>query len=78
MSQPEAEIENRKGLFQAIDTPEIGDLVHVRSMNNLHHVGVVVGKNEMLQSTKRHGVHKIRLDHPWLSNRIIGYYRYVA
>lgn len=74
--QAEAEIEARKGLFREVTRPMPGDLVHVRSWDGGHHVGVVISRSEMIQSTRTRGVHTLRLDHPWLKGRIIGFYRY--
>ena len=76
--QAQAEIEQRKGLFNKVGSPQPGDLAHVRSMDNRHHVAVVISQTHMIQSTGTHGVHTIRLDHPWVTSRIIGFYRYVA
>lgn len=78
VDQAQAEIDRRKGLFDEVQVPQPGDLVHVRSMDNQHHVAVVISKTHMIQSTRANGVHTIRLDHPWLASRIIGFYRYVA
>lgn len=78
VDQAQAEIEKRKGLFEEVRSPQPGDLVHIRSMADRHHVAVVISKTHMIQSTSAHGVHTMRLDHPWLVSRIIGFYRYAA
>lgn len=75
-SHAELEIESRKWLFNKVKYPLYGDLVHIRTFNNNHHIAVVIDENCLLHSTKKHGVHKIRIDHAWLKNRIIGFYRY--
>jgi len=65
--------------FLHIDKPDIGDLVLIRSTCD-QHAGVMVSKSKLLQvnSTGHRGVHEMRLDHPWIKGRIIGYYRYVG
>lgn len=75
-SRAKAEIEARKGFFVKVDSPQPGDLVHIRSMDDRHHVGVVISPTHLIHSTSSHGVHTMRLDHWWLASRIIGIYRY--
>lgn len=78
IDQAQAEIEKRKELFEAVEVPQPGDLVHIRSMDDRHHVAVVINRTHMIQSTSANGVHMIRIDHPWLASRLIGFYRYAA
>jgi hypothetical protein len=54
-----------------------GDIIHMMSMDGAPHVGAMISKLEMLHSTSKLGVCKLRIDHPAVYNRILGYYRYV-
>jgi cell wall-associated NlpC family hydrolase len=73
------EIESRKNLFTEVTgPPQPGDLVHITPFDNTHHVAVVISPTRLIQSTSTHGVHIIRIDHPWIKDRIVGVYRYAA
>lgn len=64
--------------FESIDKPEPCALVLIQTVDT-RHVGIMIDKIFMLQIIdNKRGVHKIRVDHPWVKNRIVGYYRYVG
>ncbi len=70
------EIARRRPYFSRTSDPQPGDIVHVKSFGGAEHVGVIVAPGVMLQATQKHGVHRMRLDHPWCSSRILGFYRF--
>ena len=56
---------------------EVGDIVHIITDSGTSHVGIMVSKYEIWHSTEKRGVHKLKIDHPWLLGRIVGFYRHV-
>jgi cell wall-associated NlpC family hydrolase len=77
-SQVAAQIEKARPLFTPVKNPQPGDLVYVVNFGAPPHVGIVIEPNVMLQATRRHNCHRMRLDHPWIRGRIEGFYRYDA
>jgi cell wall-associated NlpC family hydrolase len=73
-----AEIEKAKQLFEPVDEPQRGDLVHLVNFDGPPHVGIIIEPGVMLHATEKHGCHRIKLDNPWVKGRIEGVYRYVA
>jgi cell wall-associated NlpC family hydrolase len=65
--------------FITLDKPEPGALVLIET-ENTRHIGIMIDKKSLLQvnSLGRRGVHKIRINHPWIKDRIVGYYKYVG
>ena len=64
--------------FMPLDKPELGALVLINT-DGTRHVGIMLDKRNMLQiNNDGKGVHKIRVNNPWIKNRIIGYYKYVG
>lgn len=76
--QANDEIERRRHLFRPVTDGRPGDLVHIRNFEGPAHVGVLVSASAMLQVTRGHRVHRIRLDHIWIRSRIVGVYRYAG
>ena len=74
------EIRKRRQYFTRIhDDYRPGDLVHVRARpDGRPHVATYIGHNEILNVSRRWGVHRLRLTHPQIRNRIEGVYRYAA
>lgn len=64
-----------KNKFEKVENPQLGDIVHIRSMDGGHHVGVVISRTHFIHSTDKHGVHLMRLDSAWVRSRIRGFYR---
>jgi len=58
--------------FIKVLKPEAGDIVFIPS----DHVAIMENKNTMLQVMVRHPVHRMRISHPWVKDRIEGFYRY--
>jgi hypothetical protein len=78
-AQAATEIEKAMPLFSRIeDNFRPGDLVHIENFDSEPHIGIIIEPMTMLHATKKHGCHKMRLDHPWIKNRVEGVYRYVA
>jgi len=63
--------------FNKVDDPALGDLVYINSVDE-RHIGFMENSNTILQviKTGRRGVHRININHPWIKDRIAGYYRY--
>ena len=63
--------------FIRINKPRAGDIAIIETTYEMH-VGVMINASQLLQvnSLGRRGVHRIRIDHPWLKQRISGFYRY--
>lgn len=70
------EIEKRRHHFDRIEDPQPGDLVLIQTFDGTAHFGVVIEPGVMLQATRKHNVHRMRLDHPWCRDRVRGFYRY--
>ena len=68
-----------ESLFLPVSQPIPGDLVLVTNVGEKH-AGVMIDDTLFLQvvATGRRGVHCMRIDHPWVSGRIEGYYRYAG
>ena len=62
--------------FLSVAVPRLGDIVLIGH----RHVGVMTDRMHFLSihSTGRRGVHRMRIDHPWISGEILGYYRYAG
>lgn len=73
-----AEIEKHMHRFKPAKDPGPGDLAHIRSFGDQHHVGVLISRSKMLEVTKGGMVGGIDIDHPRMRSRIIGIYRYVG
>ncbi len=73
-----SEIEKRMHLFRPAKDPGPGDLVHIRSFGDQHHVGVLINQRTMLEVTKGERVAGVDIDHIRYRNRIMGIYRYVG
>ena len=67
-------LEAMKHRFIKVSKPEAGDIVFVPP----GHVGIMENKNTMLQVMDRHPVHRMRINHPWIKDRIEGFYRYAG
>lgn len=63
--------------FEKVKRPNAGDIVLMQTSYE-RHVGVMIDFTNLLQvnSMGRRGVHRMRLDHPWIKDRIVGFYRY--
>ena len=64
--------EAMKHKFIKVLKPEAGDIVFIPP----EHVGVMEDHNTMLQVMDRHPVHRMKINHPWVKDRIEGFYRY--
>lgn len=63
--------------FYKPEKPQLGDIVLINAGVE-RHVGVMLDRLQLLTvySTGRRGVHRMRIDHPWIKDRILGIYRY--
>ena len=63
--------------FFKIETPMAGDLALITTVDG-RHVGVMEDNVSMMQvvSTGNRGVHRIKINHPWIKERVEGFYRY--
>ena len=72
-------IEQFRTGFEKTSSPEPGDMVLIRKMDmDGYHIGVVIEAGYFLQATQDHGISRIRMNHPFVENRIEGIYRYVG
>jgi len=73
---PEVDELYREPFYQP-DQPQLGDIVLI-DVGCERHVGVMLDRRQLLTvySTGRRGVHRMRTDHPWIKDRILGIYRY--
>lgn len=60
--------------FIKVSKPQAGDIVFIPP----GHVGIMENKNTMLQVMDRHPVHRMKINHPWVKDRIEGIYRYAG
>ena len=60
--------------FKKVDIKQAGDIVFIPP----NHVAVMENKNTMLQVMDRHPVHRMKITHPWVKERIEGFYRYAG
>ena len=60
--------------FIKVLKPEAGDIVFIPS----DHVAIMENHNTMLQVMDRHPVHRMKISHPWVRDRIEGFYRYAG
>jgi len=60
--------------FEKVEIKQHGDIVFIPP----DHVGVMENKNMMLQVMIRHPVHRMKINHPWVKDRIEGFYRYAG
>jgi len=68
---------NEARLFKKVEKPVMGDLILMNT--NEHHVGVMVSSNEMIHTSSQFGsVNKIKINHPWVQQRVSGYYRWTT
>jgi len=65
--------------FISLDGPQVGSLVLIET-DGTRHIGIMISKKSFLQikDIDQRGVHKIRIDHPLIKDRIVGYYKYVG
>jgi cell wall-associated NlpC family hydrolase len=65
--------------FEKVDKPKVGDVVFIK-MTEEGHAGVMINNSSFLQviSTGNRGVHRMKINHPWVKDRIEGFYRYAG
>ena len=63
--------------FFKIDKPQAGDIALITTVDG-RHVGVMENNMSMMQvvSTGNRGVHRMKINHPWIKERVEGFYRY--
>lgn len=66
-------IYTNKGEFEKVDSPQFGDIILIRLQGYESHIGIYVGDEMMLHSTRGNGSVMERLSR-W-RNLIVGYYR---
>lgn len=65
--------------FEKVDKPQAGDLVLISTIE-ARHAGVMENETTLLQvvGTGQRGVHRMKISHPWIKDRIEGFYRYAG
>ena len=63
--------------FEKVEIKRPGDIVFIPGQTS-GHIGVMENHNTMLQVMDRHPVHRMKINHPWLKDRIEGFYRYAG
>jgi cell wall-associated NlpC family hydrolase len=68
--------------WQKVEIPEPGDLavmrIDARFPEMVQHVGVYIGGGRVLHTMKKRESHLIRVDDPYWSRKIEGYYRWAG
>jgi len=64
--------------FVSVEKPEPGALVLIKTVDT-RHVGIMINNKSLLQIMNNgRGSHEIKINHPWIKDRIAGYYKYVG
>ena len=63
--------------FEKVKIKQAGDIVFIPNFTG-GHIGVMENSSTMLQVIDRHPVHRMKINHPWVRNRIEGFYRYAG
>lgn len=68
--------------WRAVEIPDPGDLavmtLDAMSPTMIQHVGVYIGNGRVLQTLKKRHSHLVRIDDPYWSRKIRGWYRWVG
>lgn len=69
------EIENVESAVIKIDNPEPGAIVAIREGGAVGHVGLMIDNLNMLHFDKKRGKTILRIDHVFVRDKIVGFYK---